>query len=202
MQYLSRLVAENGERYYLLSKCDEREVHDMQLLLTDGCDVWEKTLSKEDLKKLSKEASMEFRPYVEETLKALTKIDIGSANFQYEVKIGGSRLQLIWKRVLLTDSIKFQLGSAVLQKQSEAKQHMMSILDFTIGEIDHWKSLSNRLESDVSQLSGERANALKVDNDLSQQRWVSLRLLIRGTRKLLRTKMHYKWSCLQSLKWF
>jgi hypothetical protein len=73
MQYLSRLVAENGERYYLLSKCDEREVHDMQLLLTDGCDVWEKTLSKEDLKKLSKEASMEFRPYVEETLKALTK---------------------------------------------------------------------------------------------------------------------------------
>ena len=42
MQRLSRLVAENGERYYLLSKQDEGRPHDIQLVVTDGCDVWEK----------------------------------------------------------------------------------------------------------------------------------------------------------------
>ena len=42
MERLCHLPAENGENYYLLTKQDERESYDMELFLTDGCDVWEK----------------------------------------------------------------------------------------------------------------------------------------------------------------
>ncbi|XP_062504507.1 DNA repair protein XRCC4-like [Corticium candelabrum] len=161
MERLCHLPAENGENYYLLTKQDERESYDMELFLTDGCDVWEKYVSKDDVKKWAKEVSMDIAPYVEETLKALTRSDNSDTNFQYEVKISGSRLQLIWKKVVSTDNIKYQLGCAVLQKQSVPKHHMTSMFEFAIAEIDRWKRSASSLESDVSRLSRERSAALQ-----------------------------------------
>ena len=61
-----------------------------------------------DLEIMCKKVKMSYDELLSQTRKALTKENVGSFNFEYQIKHSGNILQFTWKKVLATDNIKVQ----------------------------------------------------------------------------------------------
>ena len=52
---------------------------------------------------------MTYPEYIVQSRKALTRENIGSLNFLYEVNVKGNKAQFVWKKLMAADNIKVYL---------------------------------------------------------------------------------------------
>ena len=65
------------------------------------------SVSGDDLDKMSRKVKMNFADYLTQTVKALTRENMGSFNFQYQIKDSGAKgKQFTWKKLMSSENIK------------------------------------------------------------------------------------------------
>ncbi len=126
---------------FISTEFDER---DLNVTLTDCETAWTGSLSHSQLAELAKKASKEQSQYQKLTLNALNGIDENS--MICSTTLQGSNVKLSWKE-LLTDGIRFELGSMTLYCQDEHVKEIHS------GLLEHLVQRVNGLQSDFSQLT-------------------------------------------------
>ena len=98
------------------------------------------------------------------TLKALTRHDLGPHNFVYtlqpkEGRGGGRALQLAWKKYIVEDNVKFQLGSMTFDPQPSASA-LQRLLEHALLEAGLLRGQVGGLRRETERLAGERGAAL------------------------------------------
>ncbi|XP_064602016.1 DNA repair protein XRCC4-like isoform X2 [Liolophura sinensis] len=157
-----KLTTTGNKRYYLLADIEEDGKEGIHLTLSDGESAWSRELTGDDLEDLSKKLKMKFSDFVSETVKALTRENVGNMNFLYEVKTWkDDEMELKWKKHMAMDDIKFQLGRVVLQPVSDASVFTRDVFSFCIDNMVDLKNKISSLETDNQRLSQERSQALK-----------------------------------------
>ena len=79
------------------------------------------------------QVSLDEDQFREETMKALTRQELGIMNFVYSAVKKGSTLELTWKKHILSDNIKFLLGSVTLSLCRD--QGATKLLDFAVSAL-------------------------------------------------------------------
>lgn len=172
---LSKLEIEGeGKVLYVLSTYDGSR---LALSVSDGTTSWVGELSQRQLTNMADQVKMSRENYLSETMKALTRENIGLLTFIYSVKhLASGDLELVWKKHLLSDNVRFQLGSVVLRSEKKARVHS-ELLDYAIDSLSTLQQQIAELSTDKARLINERQIALnrlekcanikeEVENDL------------------------------------
>lgn len=131
-------------------------------MLTDAINAWSGSVSNSLLKTLSKKIGEKFDKFVDDTRKALTKVDVQKQIFEYQVSsVEDGCRELAWKRVMSDENIKFQLGSVVLKPADDPSVFLKNIIQHSMDEIASTKKKVSHLEREQERLSSERGQALK-----------------------------------------
>ena len=171
---LSKLEIEGQDSVlYVVSSYDGSS---LSLTVCDGTKNWVGELSHRQLAHMADQVKMTASDYITETLKALTRENLGLATFIYQVKNrASSEIELVWKKHHLSDNVRFQLGSVVLrEKKSELHS---DLLDYAIDSLSNLQQQIAELSTDKARLISERQAALnrlekcanvkeEVENDL------------------------------------
>ena len=106
------------------------------------------------------QVSLDEEQFKEETLKALTRQNLGILNFVYSAskKGGGSQMELTWKKHILTNNVKFLLGSVTLNICRE--QGAIGLLDFAVSALEQNQQDIEDLQKENLRLASERQGAL------------------------------------------
>ena len=106
------------------------------------------------------QVSLDEEKFKEDTLKALTRQNLGISNYVYNVvkKGGGGQMELTWKKHILTNNVKFLLGSVTLNICRE--QGGIRLLDFAVSALDQNQQVIGDLEKENLRLASERQGAL------------------------------------------
>lgn len=106
------------------------------------------------------QVSLDEDKFKEETLKALTRQNLGILNFVYSVskKGGGGQMELTWKKHILTNNVKFLLGSVTLNICRE--QGAIKLLDFAVSALEQNQQDIGDLQKENHRLASERQGAL------------------------------------------
>ena len=98
--------------------------------------------------------------YKEDTLKALTRTNLGIVDYRYRVtkKGGGAQMELTWKKHILTNNVKFLLGSVTLNISQE--QGPIRLLDFAVSELEENQQEVGNLQKENHRLASEWQGAL------------------------------------------
>lgn len=102
--------------------------------------------------------SIEEKKFKEETEKALTRQDLGLLNFVYSAVRVGSRLELTWKKHILSDNIKFLLGSVTFDLVRD--EGVSNLLDFAVTRLEESALEISDMKKDNIRLASERLGAL------------------------------------------
>lgn len=157
-------VSGGKEDYYLLNTIHEDsdgDVESFNLALTNGIDAWCGSVSGEYMDRTARKLKMQNTEYVDQCRKALSRKNVGSLNFLYEVKSKDSDINFVWKKHLASDNIKFQLGSLTLSESDNPREVIRYIFDSTIESSCILEEQITSLTSDKERLANERATALK-----------------------------------------
>lgn len=142
----------------------------LSLKVSDGTCAWQGGLTIEQLKILADNSKMDITLFLGQTLKALSRKNLGDLSYVYSTRIteAGS-LELTWKKHLVSEDIKFQLGSVELIPVSD-KSVNCCLLNHSIDCMEElWQRIED-LEGTCKRLSCERQTALK-----SLQKSISLK---------------------------
>lgn len=126
-----------------------------------ACGRGEEALCKGDVHLyFIEQVSLDEDRFKEETLKALTRQNLGILNFVYSVskKGGGSQMELTWKKHILTNNVKFLLGSVTLNIWRE--QGAIRLLDFAVSALEENQQEIGDLQKENHRLASERQGAL------------------------------------------
>ena len=106
------------------------------------------------------QVSLDEDKFKEETLKALTRQNLGILNFVYSAskKGGGGQMELTWKKHILTNNVKFLLGSVTLNICRE--QGAIGLLDFAVSALEQNQQDIGDLQKENHRLASERQGAL------------------------------------------
>ena len=104
------------------------------------------------------QVSMDVANYKSETMKALSRQQLGLLNFVYSVQKKGSTLELTWKKHILSDNVKFLLGSATLTLSRELVA--TKLLDFAVSALEDYQQEVGDLQKEKLRLASERQGAL------------------------------------------
>ena len=94
----------------------------------------------------------------EETMKALTRQELGIHEFVYSTVKKGNTMELTWKKHILSGNIKFLLGSVTMSLCKD--QGATKLLDFAVSALEENHQDIRDLEKENSRLSSERQGAL------------------------------------------
>ena len=102
---------------------------------------------------------MEEAEFRDVTKKALTRQKLGALNFVYGVeKRGRGSLELTWKKHIISDNIKFLLGSVTLSLCR--KKGAEILLDFAVSALEEKTQVIDDFEKETARLASERQGAL------------------------------------------
>lgn len=158
---LCKIVPEDDplKAYYLLARYDGTE---LSLYASDGEKTWSGVLSKNTLKELSAATHLKETDHLQDTLTALQQGGGDCAAFVYTVSTTSSgSLQLVWKRFLPEENIRFQLGSVVLHPTPSPKQTHSQLFDFAIDSTQTLRAEVSAVTTEKQRLITERASALQ-----------------------------------------
>ena len=91
-----------------------RERAGLRLTVYAGTKTWTGALTAAEMRSMASEVGMETNEFIQETERAIKGKPKIKEHFVYDVSHDDGRLQLIWKRHLLSDNIKVSVYSAVL----------------------------------------------------------------------------------------
>ncbi|XP_012940569.1 DNA repair protein XRCC4 [Aplysia californica] len=148
--------------FYLQTRLKDGGREGFTLTLTDGASVWDGTISEDMLDQLCKKRKMDFNTYVDQTRAAFTRQEMGDLCFEYHLSTQTPETaQLAWKKHLVADDIKFQLGNVKLHKCTEPVKKICSMMSQCISNNRSLQADIKALETTNERLSAERQNALK-----------------------------------------
>lgn len=104
------------------------------------------------------QVSLDEDQFREETMKAFTRQELGILNFVYSAVKKGSSMELTWKKHILSDNIKFLLGSVTMSLCRD--QGATKLLDFAVSALEENQQEIRDLQKENSRLSSERQGAL------------------------------------------
>lgn len=156
-----RLVTKDNEECFLLTKLKAAGKEGFELTLCHDGKVWTGQVSEDDLDTLSTRLKMDFNPYVEQTVEALTTMKETQDTFQYQMKRQRDSIEFIWKKHVPAEDITFQLGSASLKVRADSTEYITKLFNVCIESMKELKERIRHLETDNERLSQERINALK-----------------------------------------
>lgn len=156
-----RLVTKDNEECFLLTRLKAAGKEGFDLTLCHDGRVWTGKVSEDDLDTLSTRLKMDFDPYVEQTLEALTTMTETQATFQYQLKRQRDNVEFVWKKHVPAEDITFQLGSANLKVRADSAELITKLFNHCIKSMKELKERILHLETDNERLSQERINALK-----------------------------------------
>ena len=158
---LCKIVPEDDplKAYYVLARYDGT---DLSLCASDGEKAWSGVLSKNTLKELSAATHLKEADHLQDTLTALQQGGGDCAAFVYAVSATSSgSLQLVWKKFLPEENIRFQLGSVVLHPTPSPKQTHSQLFDFAIDSMQTLRAEVSAVTAEKQRLITERASALQ-----------------------------------------
>ena len=105
------------------------------------------------------QVTMDEATFRDETKKALTRQKLGALNFVYAAEKRGSSLELTWKKHILSNNIKFLLGSVTLSLCRE--KGAGTLLDFAVSALEENQQVIGDYEKETARLTSERRGALE-----------------------------------------
>ncbi|XP_013380339.1 DNA repair protein XRCC4 [Lingula anatina] len=158
----TKITTTDKKTYFLLSTVHDEGKEGYHLLLSNGKQAWAGELTEDSLDEQSSEKKIPFHDYVSQTKKALTREEVGTFNFIYEVKKEEEGIiNFIWKKYIPSSKIKFQIGEVALMEKEDPSHAIQEIFNYCIeGRVELLDTISS-LKIDNERLSGERAQALK-----------------------------------------
>ncbi|KAK6189726.1 hypothetical protein SNE40_001725 [Patella caerulea] len=158
---LSKITTVGSQQFFLLTTIPVDKEDGFNLLLTDGQSTWTGTFSADNMDKQRKRLKMDFTSYFNQTEKAFIRDD-DDVNFEYSVKIkNGDTAELVWKKHVTSDDIKFQLGSITLMLKDDPVTGICTILNHSVVNNERDQHQLKQLETDNNRLSQERMMTLK-----------------------------------------
>lgn len=153
----------SGKDYYLLATTHNDGKEGIHLTLADGGrGMWCGEVTEDQLDDMAGQVKTDFHDYVSQTVKALTRENVGALNFIYQVTEGDDDLAILsWKKYLPEKKIKFQLGEVALTAKPDAGHVMCNILDNCIESQTNLKEQITNLQAENERLSTERTAVLK-----------------------------------------
>ena len=191
---VSRLQLEDEDR--LLYTLTEYDGSTLKITITDGGQAWNGQVTARDLSSLAKDVKMPVDEFTAETLKALTRENMGPLTCVYSTKPArGGGLQLSWKRHMKEEGIKFELGSVILSPQALQTANC-SILNYAVETIGSLKDEIAELQRGKSLLITERRGALsrledcaKLKENLEKDLYGKFRLILNDKKGKIRRLM-------------
>lgn len=116
MATISRLdVEESDKPLFVWTKFDDDDSRSLTVRVSDGACTWQGTLCIAELQVMANNSKMPLRSFLDETAKALSRKNMGGLAFVYSIRcLNGGVLELAWKKHLVSDGIKFQVGNIEL----------------------------------------------------------------------------------------
>ena len=127
---------------------------------SNGSKTWMGKVSNKEIKTMANRVEMPENSFLDEMLKALTRENVGNLNFAYAVRIAPNDcLEMTFKRHLVADNIRFQLGTVKLYPQPPDRAHscLFRYAVDTIASLREQVAESNR---EKARLVNERQVAL------------------------------------------
>ena len=151
-------VEDDSCSLYVLTR---REGDGLGITVSDGKQAWSRRLGGRQLAEMARKVKMEEEEFYSETLKALTRENMGSLHFVYSMRVCSSgSLELVWKKHLLSENIKFQLGVVTLDPQLGEQVHRQ-LLGFAIDSMTSLREEISGLQVEKERLVRERQTALE-----------------------------------------
>lgn len=142
----------------------------LELTVSDGKKAWSGVLGAAEMRALAAGVKLEEEEFLAETKRALTREDIGTHHFVYSTRsTAGGGMQLAWKKHLISDNIKFQLGSVSLHPVAPEKAHS-HLLKQAIATISALQGQVREVQGEANRLDRERQSVLD-----RQEKFVSLK---------------------------
>ncbi|XP_035669356.1 DNA repair protein XRCC4-like [Branchiostoma floridae] len=163
MRTLCKLQA-GGQPYYLLTNVVQNGREGFQLTLCDGLTAWAGQVDGDDMKEMADESGMEFETFVAESVRALTRENMGDITFHYSVEIQEEDVtcrQFSWKKYIPSEKVRFQLGSMKLREAASPGEAMQQIFDHALGKVEELRHTISDVQKEKDRLSGERTKALE-----------------------------------------
>ena len=104
------------------------------------------------------QVSLDEQDFKDETVKALTRKNLGLSNFVYSSTRTGSKLELTWKKHIISDNIKFLLGSVTFDLIRN--EGASSLLEFAVSALEEYDQEVSDLKKENHRLASERQGAL------------------------------------------
>lgn len=160
MATLSKLDLENScQSLFVLSEFQDNAV---SLQVSDGVRAWQGSLSTTQLKALAERSKLTLKSFLTDTRKALSRKDLGELSFLYSAKhLEDDKLELTWKKHILSENIKFQLGQVELCSRPSACI-VPPLISFGIDSISELQQRLGQLEAKCVRLTREREEALQI----------------------------------------
>lgn len=148
---------EEASSLYVLT---EFENSTFTITVSNGSKTWAGKVSSREVKAMAGRVEMPEDSYLDEMLKALTRENVGNLNFAYSARAApGGCLELTFKRHLVADDIRFQLGTVKMQPQPPERAHAL-ILRYSVDAIASLKEQGAESNREKARLVSERQVAL------------------------------------------
>jgi len=129
------------------------------LTASDGNQTWYGMFPDITLQSMAKDAKLSFSSFMDQSLSALSQSVHETLTFAYSTNIDSSGdLVFVWKKHIVAENVKFQIGSVTLQKSSPT---ISSMLEFAVENISGLKEEIGVLKKKVDNLKKEKSQALE-----------------------------------------
>ena len=129
------------------------------LTASDGNQTWSSMFPCVTLQSMAKDAKLSFSSFMDQSLSALSQSMHETLTFAYSTNIDSSGdLVFAWKKHIVEENVKFQIGSVTLQQSSPT---ISSMLEFAVENISGLKEEISGLTKKVEILKKEKSRALE-----------------------------------------
>lgn len=171
----------------------------LSLKVSDGVCTWQGTLCHEQLHVMADCSKMTLSSFLDETLKAFSRKDMGNLTFVYSIKhCDASAIELAWKKHLISDGIKFQLGSIDLVPAPPQSTHNL-LLNHSIDCTEVLRHKIDQYEGKCERLIKERQIALdhlqkcsSCKEDTETELYSKFKLILNEKKSKIRKLMECK----------
>ena len=185
-------VEDSCEYLYLWTEYDGES---LSLKLSDGSSAWQGSLTKNQLRGMAEQSKMDFDAYIADTLKALTRKNMGNQSFVYSYIVSDSgSLELVWKKHLLQNNVKFQMGGVDLSPGASKTIHR-SFMDYAIESQEQMKELkekSERLVSERKSALDELQHRVSLKDEVEKDLLSKFKLILNEKKAKIRKLMELK----------
>ena len=131
----------------------------LTLKVSDGKQMWDGTFHKIALVSMAEKAKLAFDTFLQQSLNALTQCGSEDITFAFSATMDSSNnLLFAWKKHIVSENVKFQIASVMLQQSLVT---ISSMLKFAVGSISSLKEDISSLTKTVENLKKERSQALE-----------------------------------------